>query len=62
MLEDDVAELLRDVTIVAIGPVTKREIEKRGLKVHVVPARATIEDMVNSIIEYFTSPQNGCHT
>ncbi len=62
MLEDDVTELLRDVTIVAIGPVTKREIEKRGLKVHVVPARATIEDMVNSIIEYFTSPQNGCHT
>ncbi len=44
--------LLKDVIIAAIGPVTRNTIEKTGLKVHVMPDRATVEDMVNAIIEY----------
>ncbi len=55
MLGDDVIELLRDVTIVAIGPVTKKEIEKRGLQVKIMPGKATIADMVDAITKHFTS-------
>ncbi len=54
MVGDDAKELLKDVTIVAIGPVTKKSIEKKGLKVHIMPERATMEDMVDAIIKYFS--------
>ncbi len=54
ILGDDVEDLLRDVTIAAIGPVTVKAIEAKGLKVHIMPEEATIDAMVESIIEYFT--------
>ncbi|QWR76161.1 uroporphyrinogen-III C-methyltransferase [Candidatus Magnetomonas plexicatena] len=44
-------ELLSSVTIAVIGPVTKRALEKHGLTVNVMPERATVADMVNSIVE-----------
>ncbi|MEO5358523.1 MAG: uroporphyrinogen-III C-methyltransferase [Nitrospirae bacterium YQR-1] len=44
-------ELLSDVTIAAIGPVTKKAIEKKGLTVGITPSRATVSDMVNAIVE-----------
>ena len=43
--------LLKDVIIAAIGPVTAGAIEKVGLKVHIMPKDATVEAMVQSIIE-----------
>lgn len=58
ILKDDVAGLLKDVLIVAIGPVTKKEIEKRGLKVHIMPNKATIADMVDAVIRHFTSGES----
>ncbi len=44
--------LLKDVTIAVIGPVTAKAIEKRGLKVSIMPEEATIDAMVNEIINF----------
>jgi uroporphyrinogen III methyltransferase / synthase len=41
---------LQKVTIAAIGPVTKKTIEKAGLSVAIMPEEATIEAMVAEII------------
>jgi uroporphyrinogen III methyltransferase/synthase len=44
-------ELLKDVSIAVIGPVTAGAIEKAGLKVDIMPEEATIEAMVHEIIK-----------
>lgn len=44
--------LLRDVTIAVIGPVTAKAVEKRDLKVSIMPEEATIDAMVNEIINF----------
>lgn len=44
--------MLKDVTIAVIGPVTAKAIEKRGLKVSIMPEEATINAMVNEIINF----------
>jgi len=49
ILGEDADELLRDVAIAVIGPVTARAIEKVGLRVHIMPAEATVEAMVEEI-------------
>ncbi|KWT83466.1 uroporphyrinogen-III C-methyltransferase [Candidatus Magnetominusculus xianensis] len=46
----DTTELLREVTIAAIGPVTKKAIEKAGLTVGIMAEKATIEGLVQAII------------
>lgn len=46
--------LLEKIAIAAIGPVTKKTIEKSGLKVHIVPKEATISAMVDEIIKWAT--------
>ncbi len=48
----DADDLLRDVAIAAIGPVTARAVEKAGLKVKIMPETATIEAMVEAIIKW----------
>ena len=48
----DADELLRDVAIAVIGPVTARAVEKAGLKVEIMPETATIEAMVEAIIKW----------
>ncbi|MBF0518805.1 MAG: uroporphyrinogen-III C-methyltransferase [Nitrospirae bacterium] len=50
-VSSSLTELLSGVTIAVIGPVTKKAIEKHGLKVDIMPERATIADMVSAIIE-----------
>jgi uroporphyrinogen III methyltransferase/synthase len=50
----DALPLLRKVAIAAIGPVTKKTIEKSGLKVHILPKEATIGAMVQEIIKWAT--------
>lgn len=42
---------LKHLKIAAIGPATKKAIEKRGLKVHVVPEEYVAESVVNSLRE-----------
>ncbi|TAL24464.1 MAG: uroporphyrinogen-III C-methyltransferase [Nitrospirae bacterium] len=49
IIGEDADELLRDVAIAVIGPVTARAIEKAGLKVDIMPKKATIEAMVEEI-------------
>lgn len=52
MIGPEAVELLRGVTIAAIGPVTRKSIEKQGLTVTVMPERATIDDMANAIRDW----------
>ncbi|MBI5740912.1 MAG: uroporphyrinogen-III C-methyltransferase [Nitrospirae bacterium] len=51
---EDADGLLKDVAIAVIGPVTARAVEKAGLKVGIMPREATIEAMVNEIIQWAT--------
>ncbi len=50
----DAEELLKGVKIAVIGPITKKAIEKVGLKVHIMPEKATVEAMVQEIIKCYT--------
>ncbi|RMG70661.1 MAG: uroporphyrinogen-III C-methyltransferase [Nitrospirae bacterium] len=56
MIGDDVMELLKGVIIAVIGPVTKKAVEEKGLKVHIMPERATMDALVEAIISYFKEP------
>jgi uroporphyrinogen III methyltransferase/synthase len=51
-LVPDGRELLTGVSIAAIGPVTKKTVEKSGLSVEIMPEEATIEAMVEEIIAW----------
>lgn len=50
----DADTLLKGVIIAAIGPVTARAIKKAGLHVDIMPKEATIEAMVEGIINWAT--------
>jgi uroporphyrinogen III methyltransferase/synthase len=54
IIGSDATEILRDVTIAAIGPVTAKAIEKVGLRVSIMPKEATINAMVEEIIRWAT--------
>jgi len=51
IMGDEAHEVLKDVKIAAIGPVTSRAIEKAGLSVAIMPDKATIGDMVIAVVE-----------
>lgn len=53
----DADELLRDVAIAVIGPVTARAVEKAGLKVEIMPETATIEAMAEDIMKWAAKRQ-----
>ncbi|HXX53619.1 MAG TPA: uroporphyrinogen-III C-methyltransferase [Thermodesulfovibrionales bacterium] len=50
IMGSDALELLKDVTIAVIGPVTAKAIEQAGLKVEIIPKESTIEALVSDII------------
>ena len=52
LMGNDAHELLKGVAIAVIGPVTARAVEKAGFKVHIMPKQATIDAMVQNIIEW----------
>ncbi|BCB95969.1 uroporphyrinogen III methyltransferase [Dissulfurispira thermophila] len=54
IIGEDAIEILKDVTIAVIGPVTAKAIEKAGLKVSIMPKEATIRAMVDKIIQWVT--------
>ncbi len=54
MLGKERSVFLKDVTIAVIGPVTKNAVEKKGLKVAIMPSKATIPAMVEEIIRWAT--------
>lgn len=58
MLGDDAIRLLEEVTIAVIGPVTKRGVEDRGLRVAIMPETSTVEDMVGEIVRWATQRED----
>jgi uroporphyrinogen III methyltransferase/synthase len=52
IMGEDAIEILKDVTIAVIGPVTAKAIEKAGLKASIMPKEATIKAMVDEIIQW----------
>ena len=57
IMADDALDLLRDVTIAVIGPVTAKAVEKAGLIPRIMPAEATVDAMVQEIINHTTGKQ-----
>jgi uroporphyrinogen III methyltransferase/synthase len=54
IMGEDADKLLKGVIIAVIGPVTAKAVEKAGLHVDVMPKEATIEAMVEGIINCAT--------
>lgn len=54
IMGEDAIDLLKDVAITVIGPVTAKAVEKAGLKVSIMPKEATVEAMVEEIIRWVT--------
>jgi uroporphyrinogen III methyltransferase/synthase len=52
IMGEDADEYLQGIPIAAIGPVTAKSIEKAGLRVDIMPKEATIEAMVEEIIQW----------
>lgn len=52
MMGSDALPFLKNVAIAVIGPVTRKTVEKRGLKVEIMPQEATIRAMVEEIIRW----------
>jgi uroporphyrinogen III methyltransferase/synthase len=63
---NETVALLKDAAIAVIGPVTKRAVEKAGLKVEIMPQKATVAAMAEAIIEWVggskNSPVETCQT
>lgn len=53
LLGSDAAELMKDVTIVSIGPLTSATARRHGLNVQVEPPDYTLEGMVAALITYY---------
>jgi uroporphyrinogen III methyltransferase/synthase len=51
--EEQAADLLRTTVVAAIGPVTVEAAQQLGIETHVMPARYTIPDLVDALVEYF---------
>lgn len=50
--ENNLTDRLEHCIISCIGPVSKRKAEQCGLKVHAMPERYTVEEMLKSIAKY----------
>jgi uroporphyrinogen III methyltransferase/synthase len=57
IMGEDADELLQNVAIAVIGPVTAKAIEKGGLKVSIMPKKATVEAMVEEIQQWVLQKQ-----
>lgn len=51
---DELCQLLNNVRIAAIGPITAETIRKNGLQVDVQPENYTIDDMVAAIADFYS--------
>ncbi len=52
IMGEDADELLKGVVIAAIGPVTAKAVKKAGLYADIMPKEATIEALVEEIINW----------
>ena len=55
MMEGNLASGLASIPIAVIGPVAREALESTGLKASIMPDRATIQDLVESIRTYFSN-------
>jgi uroporphyrinogen III methyltransferase / synthase len=53
--QDKLSELLQDVTIASIGPITTETARRFGLKVDIEAKQYTIQGLVTGILEHFTN-------
>ena len=54
--EDQAADLLKATVVASIGPVTAEAAQQLGLHTTVMPARYTIPDLVDALVEHFSLP------
>jgi uroporphyrinogen III methyltransferase/synthase len=57
MSADNIQELLQDVIVACIGPVTARTADDLGITVQVMAKEYTVEGMIDSILEYISESQ-----
>jgi uroporphyrinogen III methyltransferase/synthase len=55
-IDREAGEILRNVTIAVIGPVTRHAAEAAGLKPAIEPERATVKDLAAAIAAYYERP------
>ncbi|MDY6862640.1 MAG: uroporphyrinogen-III synthase [Thermodesulfobacteriota bacterium] len=48
-------DLLEDLTIACIGPITAGTVREYGLKVEIIPEKYTIKALVKALVEYYQS-------
>ncbi len=51
----DPVSYFRNLTVAVIGPTTKAAVEKKKVKVDIIPSEYTIDGLVNSIVEFYKS-------
>jgi uroporphyrinogen III methyltransferase / synthase len=54
--QDQAADLLQATVVASIGPVTAEAAQQLGITTRVMPARYTIPDLVDALVEYFAVP------
>ena len=54
----DPVDYFRNLTVAVIGPTTKAAVEKKKVKVDIIPSEYTIDGLVNSIVEYYQTEKN----
>jgi uroporphyrinogen III methyltransferase/synthase len=54
--QDQAADLLRSTVVASIGPVTAEAAQQLGIETRVMPARYTIPDLVDALVEHFSEP------
>jgi uroporphyrinogen III methyltransferase/synthase len=51
--EDQAADLLKSTVVASIGPVTAEAAQQLGIQTTVMPARYTMPDLVDALVEHF---------
>ncbi len=52
----DPKDYFKDTVVAAIGPTTKNAIIDKNIDVQITPAKYTMKDLINSILNYFSRP------
>ena len=52
--QDQAADLLKSTVVASIGPVTAEAAQQLGIQTTVMPARYTIPDLVDALVEHFS--------
>jgi len=56
---EDLSSRLASIPIAVIGPIAREAVEAAGLQAAILPSRATIQDLIDSIRSYFSSLKKG---